>query len=61
MDWMSLIAAVAMLMLRFGLSCLAVVLTLATLWPYLSLGFRLAVLRAWGQLRDYIDEGCRHL
>jgi hypothetical protein len=56
MDWMALIAAVAMIVLGFGLFCLAVLLTLATLWPYLSLGIRLAVLRAWAQLSDYIGE-----
>jgi hypothetical protein len=56
MDWMPVFAAVAMIVLGFGLFCLAAILTLATLWPYLSLAFRLAVLRTLAQLRLHLRE-----
>ena len=43
-----------MLALSTTLFCLAVVLTIATLWPILSQGFRRAVLLVWKRLRDYV-------
>jgi hypothetical protein len=54
MDWMPSISAIAMMALGFGLLCLAMLLTLATLWRYLSLGFRLGLLHAGDRLRKYI-------
>src|SRR5262245_55303126 len=56
MTWEPFLAAgtILTIALGVGLVCATVGLTVAVLWRYLDLGFRLAVLRAWRRLLNYI-------
>ena len=56
----SALAAVAMIVLGFGLFCLAVILTLATLMPYFSVGVQTALMRAWQMSCGYVAGMITH-
>jgi hypothetical protein len=59
MDVVPFLAALALMVLGFGLFCLAALLTFVTLWPYFTLGFRIAVLHTWWRVRKYIADTAR--
>lgn len=47
---------ILMVALTFGLLCLAVVLTILTLWRFFSWGARFTMLKAWLRAQHYIVE-----
>jgi hypothetical protein len=50
------LGTILLIALWIGLICAAIGLTIAVLWRYFSLGFQIAVLRAWNSLRAHISE-----